>query len=47
MKRLRLQMGVAAEHFPVLVTRDKGNLLDGETRLEQSARAFMSEIVKV
>ena len=47
MKRLRLQMGVAAEHFPILVTRDKGNLFDGETRLEETARTFMPEIVKV
>ena len=43
----RSQIGVALEHFPILVARDKRYLFDGQPSLEQSASRFMSQIMKM
>ena len=40
-------MGVALEHFPVLVPGDGGDLRNVPIGLEQAADAFMAEIVEV
>src|SRR5271156_3063551 len=44
---LGLQMRIAAQHLPILMTRHKRDLLDSKSRLEQAARALMLQIVKV
>jgi hypothetical protein len=40
-------MGIAAEHFPLLVAGDERDLLDRKARFEEEAGAFMPEVVKV
>jgi hypothetical protein len=44
---LGLQMRIAAQHPPILMTRHKRDLLDSKSRLEQAARALMPQIMKV
>lgn len=46
METLRAEVGVAAQHFPVLVPGDKGNLFNGETCPEQSTGRFVVQIMK-
>src|SRR6056297_3752781 len=46
-KRLWADMGVAAQHLPVLVAGDQRDLLDGEAGLEQAASAFVAQIVEM
>jgi hypothetical protein len=40
-------MCVQAEHLPVFVARNEGDLLDGKTGFEESPCALVPEIVKV
>ena len=47
MQRLRLKVRVAPQHLPVLVAGDQRHLFDGEARLEQTARAFVAQVVEV
>jgi len=47
MQRFRLQVSVAPQHLPVLVARDQGHLLDGETCLEEAACALVAKVVEV
>ena len=47
METLWADVGVAAQHFPVLVPGDKGNLFNGETCLEQSTGRFVAQIMKM
>ena len=46
-KRLWLEMSVAAKHLPVLVPGDEGDLFDCESCFEEAAGPFMSEVVKL
>lgn len=46
METLSADVGLAAQHFPVLVPEDKGNLFNGETCLEQSTGRFVVQIMK-
>jgi hypothetical protein len=43
----RLQVSVAAQHFPILVPGDKCDLFNGKPSLEKTARSFVSEIVEM
>ena len=47
MQRLGLQTRVPAEHLPVFVAGDEGDLLDGKNGFEESACALVPEIMKV
>ena len=47
MQRFRLQVGVAAQHLPVLVAGDERDLLDAESGFKQAARALMAQVVEV
>lgn len=40
-------MGIALQHFPVLMTCDERNLFDLEIRFEEAACAFMAQVMKV
>jgi len=40
-------MRVPAEHLPVFVAGDEGDLLDGKSGFEESACALVPEIMKV
>jgi hypothetical protein len=42
-----LQVRVAAQHFPILVSSDKRDLFNRKPSLKQAARAFVTQIVKV
>ena len=47
MQRLRLQMCVPAEHLPVFVARNEGDLLDGKAGFEEAACPLVPEVMKV
>jgi hypothetical protein len=42
-----LQVGVSPKLFPILVSRDERNLLDGEASFEKAACSLMAQIVEV
>ncbi len=44
---LGFDMSIASKHLPILVSRDKGNLLNREASFEESARTFVAKIVKM
>ena len=45
--RIRIEVGVALQHLPVLVTGHERNLLNLQACFKQTARAFMAKIMKV
>ncbi len=47
MQRFRPDMGVAAQHFPILVARYERDLFYGETRLKHAACALVTQIVEM
>ena len=47
MKCFRLQVSVAAQHFPILVPGDKCDLFNGKPSFEKAARTFATQIVKM
>ena len=47
MQGFRPDMRVAAQHLPVLVAGDEGNLFDGEARLKEAAFTFVAQVMKM
>ncbi len=47
MQILGLQVGVTAQHTPILVPGDKRDFFDRQASLEQSARRLVSKVVEV
>lgn len=46
-ERFWAQVGIASEHFPILVTGNERDLLDLKACLEQSAGPFMTKVMKM
>ncbi len=44
---LGFQMGIAPQHFPVLVAGYESNMFNRKADFEQAAGAFMAKVMKV